>query len=52
MPRMQHSNTTVNATTLNYFVVNRMQNALDVIDVGGVPTCRSVVDGSDLNCVP
>ena len=29
-----------------------MQNALDVIDVGGVPTCRSVVDGSDPNCVP
>src|SRR4029079_3415114 len=22
------------------------------VDVGGVPTCRSVVDGSDPNCVP
>jgi outer membrane receptor protein involved in Fe transport len=49
---MQYSETSVNATTLNYFVVSRMQNALDVIDVGGVPTCRSVVDGSDPNCVP
>ena len=49
---MQYSTTSVDATTLNYFVVSRMQNALDVIDVGGVPTCRSVVDGSDPNCVP
>jgi outer membrane receptor protein involved in Fe transport len=26
--------------------------ALQVVDVGGVPTCRSVVDGTDPNCVP
>ncbi|HUQ10051.1 MAG TPA: TonB-dependent receptor [Steroidobacteraceae bacterium] len=25
---------------------------LQVVDVGGVPTCRSVVDGTDPNCVP
>src|SRR4029077_15759259 len=24
----------------------------DVIDVGGVPTCRSVLDGTDPACVP
>jgi iron complex outermembrane receptor protein len=27
-------------------------NALNVVDVGGVPTCQSVVNGSDPNCVP
>ena len=26
--------------------------ALNVVSVGGVPTCQSVVDGSDPNCVP
>jgi len=48
----QYSTTTADASTLNYFVINRMQNALDVRDVGGVPTCQSVIDGTDLNCVP
>jgi outer membrane receptor protein involved in Fe transport len=41
----------VNATA-NYFVKERIVRALDVIDVGGVPTCRSVQDGTDPNCVP
>jgi len=48
----QYSTTTADAATRNYFVIQRMQRALDVIDVGGVPTCRSVIDGSDPNCVP
>ncbi len=48
----QYSTTTADAATRNYFVIQRLQRALDVIDVGGVPTCRSVVDGSDPNCVP
>ncbi len=48
----QYSNTTADASTLNYFVIDRMMKALDVVDVGGVPTCRSVIDGSDPNCVP
>ena len=30
----------------------RIIRALDVVDVGGVPTCQSVVDGSDPTCVP
>lgn len=30
----------------------RLGNALDVIGVGGVPTCRSVANGSDPQCVP
>jgi iron complex outermembrane receptor protein len=28
------------------------QNALNVVNVGGVPTCASVVNGTDPNCVP
>ena len=48
----QYSNTTADASTLNYFVIDRMNKALDVIDVAGTPTCRSVIDGSDPNCVP
>jgi iron complex outermembrane recepter protein len=28
------------------------QNALNVVSVGGVPTCESVVNGTDPNCVP
>ena len=48
----QYSNTTADTSTLNYFVIPRLQNALNVVDVGGVPTCRSVIDGSDPGCVP
>ena len=36
----------------NEFSVTRLGRALDVVDVGGVPTCRSVVNGTDPNCVP
>lgn len=36
----------------NDFSVVRTGRALDVVSVGGVPTCRSVVDGTDPNCVP
>jgi outer membrane receptor protein involved in Fe transport len=32
--------------------ITNMKRALDVVDVGGVPTCRSVVNGTDPNCVP
>ncbi len=48
----QYSSAGVNTGTRNYFVVNRMKNALDVIDVNGVPTCRSFIDGTDPLCVP
>jgi iron complex outermembrane recepter protein len=30
----------------------RIDRALQVVNVGGVPTCKSVVDGSDPSCVP
>ncbi len=36
----------------NDFSVTRLGRALDVIDVGGTPTCRSVVNGTDPNCLP
>ena len=48
----QYSGVSANESTNNYFVIDRLQRALDVIDVGGVPTCRSVIDGTDTGCVP
>ncbi|MES2444975.1 MAG: TonB-dependent receptor [Pseudomonadota bacterium] len=39
-------------TYRNDFSVTRLGRATDVVSVGGVPTCRSVVDGTDPNCVP
>jgi outer membrane receptor protein involved in Fe transport len=39
-------------TYLNDFSIARGQRALQVVNVNGVPTCKSVVDGTDPNCVP
>jgi len=39
-------------TLTNDFSSSRLANALNVVSVGGVPTCQSVVDGSDPSCVP
>ncbi|MEO7744329.1 MAG: TonB-dependent receptor [Usitatibacter sp.] len=36
----------------NYFLNQRIDNALDVVNVNGQAVCRSVVNGSDPNCVP
>ena len=36
----------------NDLSTTRIIRALDVVDVAGVPTCQSVVDGSDPACVP
>ena len=49
---LQRSATTVNRQTLNYFDNTRIQNALLVDNVGGVPTCQSVINGTDPKCVP
>ena len=38
-------------TLSNDFSNARLTNALNVVSVGGVPTCQSVVDGSDPSCV-
>ena len=48
----QYSSVGTNTGTKNYFVVSRLQRALDAHLVGGVPTCQSVVDGTDPLCVP
>ena len=39
-------------TLSNDFSLSRLTNALAVVNVNGVPTCQSVVDGSDPACVP
>ncbi|WP_292097162.1 TonB-dependent receptor [Brevundimonas sp.] len=48
----QFSRVRLARTYQNDFSVTRLTRALDVVDVGGVPTCRSVVDGTDTSCVP
>ncbi len=48
----QYSSVSANTSTLNYYVTPRVANALNVVDVGGVPTCQSVIDGTDTACVP
>jgi outer membrane receptor protein involved in Fe transport len=48
----QYSSVAANTGTHNYFVTSRLARALNVVDVAGVPTCQSVIDGTDLNCVP
>jgi outer membrane receptor protein involved in Fe transport len=49
---VQYSRTTADQLTKNYFAINRLTNALNVVNVDGVPTCQSVIDGSDPLCVP
>lgn len=39
-------------TLSNDFSLARVANALNVVNVNGVPTCQSVVSGSDPACVP
>jgi iron complex outermembrane receptor protein len=48
----QFSRVRLARTYLNDFSVTRLTRALDVVSVGGVPTCRSVVNGTDAGCVP
>ncbi len=48
----QYSRVQLSRIYRNDFSVTRLGRALDVVSVGGVPTCRSVVDGTDPNCVP
>jgi iron complex outermembrane recepter protein len=39
-------------STLNYYSKSRALRALHVVDVDGTPTCMSVIDATDTNCVP
>ena len=48
----QFSRVNMSRVYLNDFSTTRLGRALDVVSVGGVPTCRSVVNGSDPSCVP
>jgi len=48
----QYSGVSANTGTHNYYVTPRVARALNVVDVGGVPTCQSVIDGTDPACVP
>lgn len=48
----QYSKVRLSRIYRNEFSVTRLARALDVVDVGGVPTCRSVVNGTDTACVP
>jgi iron complex outermembrane receptor protein len=48
----QFSRVRLARTYMNDFSNTRLGRALDVVDVGGVPTCRSVVDQTDESCVP
>ncbi|HEY4366447.1 MAG TPA: TonB-dependent receptor [Steroidobacteraceae bacterium] len=56
----QFSRTSADQKTLNYFSKTRITRALDVVDNGGVPTCRSALPAddprfggvADANCVP
>ncbi len=49
----QYGRTITSQIYFNDFSVNRLTRALDVVrGPGGVPTCRSALDGTDPNCVP
>ncbi|MFT3978314.1 MAG: TonB-dependent receptor [Sphingomonas bacterium] len=48
----QYGTTIFNEVYRNEFSISRTQKALDVIQTANGPACRSVVDGSDPNCVP
>jgi len=48
----QFSRVTAAQITKNFFAKTQLARALDVVDVGNGPQCRSVVDGTDPQCVP
>ena len=48
----QYSRVQLSRIYRNDFSVVRLGRALDVVDFNGTPTCRSVVNGTDPNCVP
>ena len=49
---LQHGKVLYQEVYRNDFSTVRTLRALDVVSVGGVPTCRSVTTGDDPNCVP
>jgi len=49
---MQYGRVSFNQVQTGFFRTTAIQNALNVVSVNGVPTCTSVVNGSDTACVP
>ena len=47
-----YSEVSYSAVYNNDLSVTNLRRALDVVDSDNGPVCRSVVDGSDPNCVP
>ncbi|MEQ1617994.1 MAG: TonB-dependent receptor [Terricaulis sp.] len=47
-----YSRVSLNRTYQNDLSVTRLGRALNVVDVAGVDTCQSVIDGTDPACVP
>jgi outer membrane receptor protein involved in Fe transport len=48
----QYGNTDSHEHVTNDISQSKLAQALNVVSVGGTPTCQSVVDGSDPSCVP
>ncbi|WP_372786250.1 TonB-dependent receptor domain-containing protein [Phenylobacterium sp.] len=48
----QYYYTTLFQSNENYLSNRRIQNALQVVNVGGTPTCVAKVNGSDPGCIP
>jgi len=49
---MQYGRVSFKALQTGFFRTTAENNALNVVSVNGVPTCTSVVNGSDPSCVP
>lgn len=49
---LQYGQVQYNQQQTGFFRTTAIQNALNVVSVNGTPTCVSVVNGTDLNCVP
>ena len=47
-----YSQVTLTRAYTNEFSITRLNRALNVVDNNGTPTCASVLDGTDPNCVP
>ncbi|MCR5878791.1 TonB-dependent siderophore receptor [Phenylobacterium sp. J367] len=49
---MQYGRVDFDQVQTGFFRTGAIQNALNVVNVNGTPTCASVVNGSDTACVP
>jgi len=48
----QYGKTILSEEYINDASISRIQNALEVVDVNGTPTCKAVLQGFDPTCVP